>query len=104
MFISNALDHVHNLRSISKELLRILAPGGLLIGSFNLNEPATHCEPQTLTENKVKTLLLDQFKILSYRIGSKEKGKIFKHFFTTEEVEINKNKPSVLCVKAQKIA
>ncbi len=65
----NALDHVTNLSDMCEELKRILKPGGLLIASFNLFEPKTECEPQTLTEKNLKNYLLSDFDIDSYRLS-----------------------------------
>ena len=59
----NSLDHVNNLDKMAGELLRILKPGGHLLGSFNLNEPSTECEPQTLTEEILNEKLLRHFKV-----------------------------------------
>lgn len=57
----NSLDHVNNLEEMSKEILRILKPSGILLASFNLNEPATECEPQTLTEEKFGRMFVKIF-------------------------------------------
>ena len=50
VFSMNSLDHVHHLSTTSREIRRILKPGGCFIGSLNLHEPATPAEPWTLTE------------------------------------------------------
>lgn len=71
LFTLNALDHVSRLRPICDELRRVLAPEGLLIGSFNLDEPATACEPQTLTEETLSRCLWDDLVVESYRLGSR---------------------------------
>jgi len=81
LFSINALDHVDNFDVICFELARILKPGGELIGSFNLDEKPSVCEPQTLTEEMLKLSLLHNFDILSYRMakhGPKKHG--YKHF------------------------
>ena len=64
----NSLDHVENLEQMCAELKRILKPGALLLGDFNLLERETECEPQTLTEGILKEVLLDDFEIEMYRI------------------------------------
>ena len=53
------------------EILRVIKPGGLFIGSFNLEEPATACEPQQLNESIIRDNLLNSLEILSYRITKK---------------------------------
>ena len=63
IFTVNALDHVVNLHAICRELRRILKPGGEIIGSFNLDEPACINEPQVLTEQRVREVLLPDFHI-----------------------------------------
>ena len=55
VFTINAIDHVSRFGVMCSEILRILHPGGELIASFNLEEPLTRAEPQTLTEDKVET-------------------------------------------------
>ena len=78
----NALDHVDNYEAMCSELRRILKPGGLLLGSFNLDENASVCEPQTLTEEKIKAGLLKDFEIISYRMAKHgPAGNNYKHFY-----------------------
>ncbi len=67
----NSLDHVDVLDNMVNEICRILKPGGLFLGSFNLNEPVTQCEPQTLTEELLYDKLLYKFNVLSKRISEK---------------------------------
>lgn len=72
----NSLDHVSDLKSMCDEIVRIMKSGAMLIGSFNLFEPATACEPQFLTEELLKEVLFGYFNILSYRlsyVGEKSK-------------------------------
>lgn len=70
LYTVNALDHVANLSVMCDELRRILKTGGLIIGSYNLNHPATKAEPQTITEEKLKSTLFKGYKILSWRISA----------------------------------
>jgi ubiquinone/menaquinone biosynthesis C-methylase UbiE len=72
VFTVNAIDHVKNFDRMCNELLRILKPGGALIASFNLEEPATPAEPQRLTEQMVQTSLLRHLNVQSYRLARKE--------------------------------
>ena len=71
LFTLNAMDHTDSFPKMCSEIFRILKPGGELIGSFNLGEPTTVCEPQTLTAELIKTNLLINFSIISYRISNK---------------------------------
>jgi len=50
VFTINSIDHVDNLETMCRELLRITKRGGYLAGSVNLNEPPTPAEPQTITK------------------------------------------------------
>jgi SAM-dependent methyltransferase len=71
MFTLNAIDHVDNFDVMCQEILRVLRPGGELIASFNLEEPASSCEPQQLNEKIIKENLLNHLDIQSYRITKK---------------------------------
>ncbi len=82
LYTMNALDHVRNLPRICRELLRILVPGGLLIGSFNLDEPPTVEEPQRLTEHVLQKTLLQSLEVESYRVAAPgPRGDAYRHFF-----------------------
>lgn len=69
MFTLNAIDHVDDFTTMCGEIIRVLKPGGLLIGSFNLEEPPTLWEPQTLNTKIIKENLLDFLNVESYRIS-----------------------------------
>lgn len=71
MFTLNAVDHVDDLPRISAEIIRVIKPGGLFIGSFNLEEPATSSEPQRLNEEAIKHHILDHLEIESYRVTAR---------------------------------
>lgn len=71
LYTVNAIDHVDNFDLMCTELIRILKPGGDFVGSFNLHEPATPCEPQTLDEEIIRKHLLSYFNIKNYRIAPK---------------------------------
>lgn len=69
MFTLNAIDHVDDFPAMCAEILRVLKPGGLFIGSFNLEEPPTLWEPQTLDTKVIQKKLLDFLDIESYRVS-----------------------------------
>jgi len=69
LFTLNAMDHVNSLSAMASEVLRVLKTDGLFIGSFNLHEPATPCEPQTLTETLLRKELLRHLHVASYRLA-----------------------------------
>ena len=97
----NALDHVDNFQAMCSELRRILKPQGLLIGSFNLDEEASVCEPQTLTEEKLKAALLKDFEIISYRMAKPGPPEnCYKHFCDASK-PVTKG-PRYLWLKAKK--
>lgn len=82
LFTLNAIDHVDNFSVMCAEIVRILKPGGQFIGSFNLEEPASPCEPQKLNEKIIKENLLNNLEIQSYRITKKgPKEDPYAHFF-----------------------
>ncbi|HZX13252.1 MAG TPA: methyltransferase domain-containing protein [Thermodesulfobacteriota bacterium] len=87
LYTVNAMDHVADFESMCLELLRILAPGGELIASFNLDEPATFCEPQTMTEEKLKRGLLGSLEVTSYRLApSGPNGDFYRYFFDSSDM------------------
>ena len=103
LFTINALDHVRNLKEMCYELVRIVKKGGLLLASFNLFEPATACEPQTLNEDKLKNCLLDYFDIETYRIAKKDNSDTYKCMVGKEYLEKPDGSfPCILWVRARK--
>lgn len=87
LFTINSLDHVSNLEAMSGELLRILKPGGLFAGSFNLFEPVSECEPQTLDELKIRELFFKKIKITSYRVALRHPKSTYKNMFENRLVK-----------------
>jgi SAM-dependent methyltransferase len=67
MFTLNAIDHVDDFPTMCSEIVRVLKPGGLFIGSFNLEEPPAVTEPQQLSEQAIKEHLLSRLELQSYR-------------------------------------
>lgn len=74
------------------------------MASFNLNEPSTECEPQTLTEAMVKKLILDHFTVESYRLAYKEAGDVYGNILNNKTVtSLGEGvKPAVLWVRGRK--
>jgi SAM-dependent methyltransferase len=101
LFTINALDHVDNLNVMCTELLRILKTTGQFIASFNLEEDASVCEPQTLTEEKLHDTLLGRLNVLSYRMAKRgPRDDTYRHF--TDGSEIPTSGQRLLWVRAQK--
>ena len=97
----NAMDHVSSFPKMFAEVVRVIAPGGLFIAAFNLGEPPTFSEPQTLTEDRVRTLLVQHFKVELVRSATKgPKGDVYRHIR-----EANSSQPAgeyLFCVRARK--
>jgi len=102
VFTINAMDHVDNFGEICGEIIRILKPGGEFIGSFNLNEPETPCEPQRLTEDSIKESLLDCLEIKSYRITNYNSGEDPYVRLIEGKANYQKGHRGVLWVRAKK--
>ncbi len=103
LFTLNALDHVDRLATMCREMLRILAPGGDLIGSFNLGERPGFTEPQQLTEEILHRHLLRHLDILSYRISRKgPPGDSYRHCLAGTLAEEGTDEPCILWVRARK--
>jgi SAM-dependent methyltransferase len=102
LFTVNAMDHVDNFEAMCSEVLRILKPGGEFIASFNLEEEATACEPQTLTEDRIRQSLLQHFNIQHYRMAKQgPKGNGYLHFGDGSDAPTEG--PRYLWVRAQKL-
>jgi SAM-dependent methyltransferase len=84
LFTVNSLDHVDNFPKMCEEITRIIKRGGILFGSFNLNEKPTDCEPQTLNDIKLNDFLLDKYDIQSYEIVEKKN----KHILEVKAVKV----------------
>ena len=102
MFTVNAIDHVDNFSAMCNELMRVLKPGGKFIGSFNLEEPPTPYEPQSLNEEIIKENLLNKLDIQSYRIAQKgPQGNRYGHLYDGK-LSYNQGEEGILWVKARK--
>lgn len=101
LYTVNAIDHVDDFPHMCGELLRILKPGGLFLGSFNLNEPVTRCEPQSLNEDLIEEHLLRHLNVLSRRLALKgPKEDVYMHFYR-DEPTYDPDKKGLLWVKAR---
>lgn len=102
LYTLNALDHVDDFKTACKEIIRIIKPGGKLIGSFNLEVGPTSCEPQRLTEEIINKNLLDYLKISSYRIVNPGPEHAPYLPFFEGEISYKRERPGLLWVRAQK--
>ena len=103
LFTINSLDHVQNLEVICGELLRILKPGGLFAGSFNLHEPACPTEPQCLDEPLLRQQLFRHLNVKSYRVALKHSQSTYANFQSGNLIaRPNPNKPCILWVTGEK--
>ena len=71
VFSMNSLDHVDNLHKACDEIRRVLKPGGHFIGSLNLNEPASICEPWPLSEDYLAEHLFKGWEREFYKVRPK---------------------------------
>jgi SAM-dependent methyltransferase len=74
LFTLNAMDHVNDFPAMCSEIIRIIRPGGLFVGSFNLNEPWSITEPQRLNEADIDAHLLNRLEIRSRRTSRQGRG------------------------------
>ncbi len=99
LFTLNAIDHVTDFPAICSEIIRVIRPGGLFIGSFNLNEPWSITEPQRLNEKDIDVHLLDCLDIRSYRASRQGQG---YEPFLTGDTEYEPGEKGYAWVKATK--
>lgn len=102
MFTVNAIDHVDNFEAICDELYRVIKPGGEFLGSFNLEEPPTACEPQQLSEARIKTALLDRLEITNYRVARKGPPSDTYQYLREGDAEYQAGDEGCLWVRARK--
>jgi SAM-dependent methyltransferase len=82
MFTVNAMDHVDSFSTICREVIRVIKTGGIFVGSFNLEEPATATEPQKLNVKRIEEDLLYAFDPQSYRVTRRgSKGDPYQPFY-----------------------
>jgi SAM-dependent methyltransferase len=83
LFTMNAMDHVSYFKRMCKELVRILVPGGVFVGSFNLGRRPTFSEPHSLSEENVREGLLRHLIVESYRIAPEapRPGSVYRYFY-----------------------
>lgn len=100
MFTMNAMDHVSRFSTMAAEVVRVIAPGGLFIGAFNLGEPPTFSEPQRLAEDRVRKMV-QHFCVESTRSAAKGPvGDVYRHI--REGGGSAKEREYLFCVRARK--
>ena len=107
VFTMNAMDHTENFEVMLSEIFRILKPGGIFIGSFNMNEPASPCEPQTLTFEIMKKLLypnLDiQYKEIAFKGNNfNPKKGTYDCFYEPDFPKPSENDTCILWIRGKK--
>lgn len=106
LYTINSLDHVDNLNDMVMEILRIIKPGGYLLGSFNLNEPESESEPQTLTFEILKEILLNRFEIEMMKLAYKDEKDTYYNMkngnFIYDINKMDRNRSVVLWIKGRK--
>jgi SAM-dependent methyltransferase len=102
MFTLNAMDHVDSFSNMCREIIRVIKPGGDFIGSFNLEEPATSSEPQTLNEKIIKENLLDHLDVQSYRVTKPGPPEDLYAPFFTGNLSYDPGQRGYLWVRARK--
>lgn len=96
-------DHADDFATIGAEVVRVLKPGGLFIGSFNLGEPPAPCEPQSLSETMVKEHLLAHMEVESYQLtAARQGGRKYEPLMTGEVIPPKEGEIAVLWVRARK--
>jgi SAM-dependent methyltransferase len=101
LFTMNAMDHVSSFPTMAAEVVRVIVPGGLFVGAFNLGEPPTLSEPQTLTEDRVRKILLRHFDIELARSAARgPKGDVYRHIREGNGPE--RESQYLFCVRARK--
>jgi ubiquinone/menaquinone biosynthesis C-methylase UbiE len=102
MFTLNAIDHVDNFQQMCNEIYRVMKVGAEFIGSFNLEEPASSTEPQKLTEEKIKSNLLNKLTIKSYRTSKRHHGDNPYVYMLDNDFSYTKGQEGFLWVRAVK--
>ena len=64
----NSLDHVDDFYAVCLQIRRVLKPGGHFVGSLNLNEPPSKCEPWMLTEDLLHKHLFEGWEREFYKV------------------------------------
>jgi SAM-dependent methyltransferase len=107
VYTMNSMDHTANFEVMLNEIFRILKPGGEFIGSFNMNEPATTGEPQTLTFHMMRDLLFSrldiQHKLTAYK-GNRleEKRGTYDCFFDKNAKQPSEKDLCILWIRGRK--
>jgi SAM-dependent methyltransferase len=98
------MDHVDDFPTMCGEIIRVLRPGGLLIGSFNLEEPPTLWEPQTLNMEIIQRNLLDFLDVDSCRTSRQGPADDEYAPFYEQKLEYEEGEKGFLWVRGRKRA
>lgn len=103
LFTINSFDHAASPRLMAKELVRIMAKGALFAASFNLYEPSTPTEPQTLKMEDIERYFLPFLKNADIRIAAKDDSVYGNMLANNLLKEADPATPSVLWLTGNKI-
>jgi hypothetical protein len=85
------------------EIFRVLKPGGVFIGSFNLEEAQTLWEPQTLNIQRIQEQILSKLDIESCRISNQgPNGNEYAPFFE-DKLSYKEGEEGFLWVRGKKV-
>lgn len=102
LFTVNAMDHVDDFESMCREIVRIMKPGALFIGSVSVGKPPTPTEPQTLSEDKVHRYLLDMLEMESYRRANRGPEEDKYVGFSLDKPDCDPTREIILWIRARK--
>lgn len=102
LFCINSLDHVANPHRVFAELQRILKPGGLFIGSINLNHYPTKAEPLRLSEKMVFEELIPGWNVLHCSISkTPSHGYLYRDLLNKTPIDPH-GAEAIMWIRAQK--
>lgn len=102
LFTLNAMDHVAHFDVMCDEIVRILKPGGLFIGSFNIEHTPKRTEPQRLTEATIDEVILSRLHVETRRISPAGEA-AYEGFFDASPQHYRRGEEGFLWVRARKV-